>query len=199
VEPGTKVVFYTPAATDFETWVTIEIIDDSFPKEVFEEASQLLSQAGALPLFAATSAYFLAGSLIFKMIGGIGERLFDGKPHMSCSNEISFLASRGAEIGAHALLFANPRDLKELENKYYIKKVGRKYDLISKDDDNSSYDGEVPYVIAGLSGMKRDDLASFTPQVASAAVLSRFLSMGEGEGKLAGAVLEGLTHLPQFD
>jgi len=50
------------------------------------------------------------------------------------------------------------------------------------------YRGDAPYAIVSLDGRKRDDLQSFAPTVASAAILEKFYGGEDTGGQVIGAL-----------
>lgn len=60
-EPGTPLIYHTPALSDRGTTLTIEFVFDHFPEEAITQVSSLLSSAAGIPVFAPATGYLMAG------------------------------------------------------------------------------------------------------------------------------------------
>jgi len=186
VEEGTVLVYYSPALTEKNTILTLELGFDEFPNELFEIVSEGFKQVAGIPLFMSANSYLLGASAITRLLGNIGSRLFDHSPVFKATDQLNF--ERPGEELPHAdfrLILEEdaPKDI--LEN-YQVGPEG----LIDKD--GKRYDGDIPYVIISLDGRTRDEYKSFTTTAASAVLLERFYTIHEGQEKPLGPLVDAL-------
>lgn len=170
-EIGCPLVYYSPAVVDSTICITLEFIDDSFSEKTFKQMGDLLGKASGLPIFAPASAYLLAGSILIKIIGEIGEALTDGKAFMIGDFPIRFDTPGISILQSGKILFMDNNDRDELLSQTEWQTDG--YARISKQT-GKPYKGNAPYISASLDGKERDDYKTFTPKLASTAILSRF-------------------------
>ncbi len=186
-EKGTPLVYYSPALTEKNTLLTVEIGFDEFPDEVFGMVAQALTQAAGIPLFASASAHLLTASAITKLAGRLGSRMFDRSPAFQATEPLAFL--RPGDLPPEAdfrLITADDAD-PELLRDYTI---GGGCELV--DASGNAYAGSTPYVIISLDGRKNDQYADFAPTSASAALLERFYSIRDGEEQPLGPLMDAL-------
>ena len=60
------------------------------------------------------------------------------------------------------------------------------------DTHGRKYGGDEPYIVISLDGKQRDNLKTFVPTVASAAVLQRFFQLQDGAQVAIDTVVQGL-------
>ena len=174
-EDGTALVFYSPALTESAMLATFELVFDEFPQKVFEALGNAFSGAGKIPIFAAKNVFFLAAGVVTKMIGRVGESIFDGQLAFQATEELSFNRP-GASIpqADYRLLTQSPLPQQTLE--------GCSLDPrgVLMDAAGAPYAGEEPYVTISLDGRSMPEYEGFMPHAASAAVLERFFNVKEG-------------------
>ena len=60
------------------------------------------------------------------------------------------------------------------------------------DKDGNVYSGDIPYVVISLDGAVQEEWASFTPTAASAAVLSRFFGIKDGQQQPLNLIIDAI-------
>lgn len=175
--PGTPLVYYSPALTDRGTAVTVELAFDKFPEDAVKQVGSMLVSSAGLPLFAPASAYLLAGGILVKLLAQIGEKLLDGAP--------SFAETLPIDIDRPGLVNSKP-GFAVLTNSSEIEQLADagKLEFVPKSGLRSTqtgepYEGTGAYVVLSLDGTEREDYRSFAPTMASAALLDRFLHVGQ--------------------
>lgn len=173
---GSPVLYYSPAVVNGTTLVTVELVADSFSGDVFTQLSSLFTTAAGLPVFAPAAAYLLAGATITRIAEKLGHALLETGPFLTGDLDIRFnTAGRGAAM-ARFVVFVNDRDTSEFSGyrTQVVEEGGQDRVLLVDERTETEYRGARPYVIASLDGAERGELAEFTPQHASAALLEQF-------------------------
>lgn len=85
---GTPIVFYSPALLERSLTLDLTMVFDNFPQETFDQIGNFFTAAGGLPIFLAQSAYLIGAGMLVKLIGDIGEAIFDGNPNFVSSDAI---------------------------------------------------------------------------------------------------------------
>lgn len=188
--PGTPLIYHTPSLTDRGITVTIEMIFDRFPSETFDQIGNMLSTAAGIPVFAPAGAYLMAGSIIVKLFAKVAEAIIDGRPAFAENLNINVDRPLYQDTAPGFLVLCPPGTLAgAIGRKEFIPAGDR--GLISAGG-GAPYNGPDPYVIVSLDGSDRTDYASFTPTMAAASVLSRFLHIGDGQPTATGLMIEAL-------
>jgi hypothetical protein len=183
---GTPLIHYTPALTERNTVLTLEIGFDEFPNEIFDTVGGAFIQAAGIPLFVSASAYLLAAGAITKLLGDIGSRVFDRAPVFTATEALTFLRAGDTPPQADfRLITQDDADLSLLKEF----KVGAD-GLI--DNTGKQYDGDMPYIVISLDGRKYDEYKDFAPTAASAAILEKFYSIRGGQEQALGPLLDAL-------
>ena len=186
-EKGTPLVYYSPALTEKNTLLTVEMGFDEFPDELFGMVAQALTQAAGIPLFVSASAHLLTASAITKLVGRLGSRMFDRSPVFEATEPLSFLRPGDLPPEADFRLVTTDDAEPELLRNYAI---GRGGELV--DAGGNAYAGSTPYVIISLDGRRNDQYADFAPTSASAALLEKFYSIRDGEEQPLGPLMDAL-------
>jgi hypothetical protein len=171
-EQGTPIIAYYPAVTASSLILTTELIFDEFPQEVFDSVGSALGTVAQLPIFLPAAGYLLAASTLIKIVGGLGQALFDGQPVFERTETLDFTIPVGSFAKADFRIFCNsgfdPSGL-HFEN-------GR--GLV--DANGKPYDGDEPYMVIALDGAERENLREFAPALLSAAQLQKFFNVKNG-------------------
>jgi hypothetical protein len=175
--PGTPLVYYSPALTDRGTAVTIELAFDKFPEDAVKQVGSMLGSSAGLPLFAPASAYLLAGGMLVKLFAQIGEKLVDGAPSFSETLSIDIDRPGLANSKPGFAILTSSSEIEELADAGKLEFVAK--NGLRNTQTGRLYDGAGPYVVLSLDGTDRQDYASFAPTMASAALLDRFLHVGQ--------------------
>jgi hypothetical protein len=187
-DAGTPLVFYAHALVEENSLMDIEVIFQRFPQELFEAAGAAFKAAAGIPIFVAQGAgtALMAAGAITKLAGGIGEKLFDGRPIFKQTIELSF--TRGGSLvpteGFHVI--TGPE--------FDIIREGLEFDAVNGRllALGMEYDGPHPYVVISLDGRMHDDYADFVPTAASAALLESFFHAGDGQQQSMGILLDAV-------
>ena len=172
---GTPIVFYSPALLERSLTLDLTVIFDTFPQETFDQIGNFFTSAAGLPIFLAQSAYLVGAGMLLKLLGGAGEAIFDGNPNFASSDAIDiFLPGKPPMPPGFALITIVDIDQVDptFRKKYQVNSNGQVVDSAG-----NVYQGDVPYIVISLDGTKSDELSSFTPTAASAAILSRFFGV----------------------
>jgi hypothetical protein len=176
---GTPFVFHSPALLERSLTMDLTIVFDSFPKEIFDQVGDIFSSAAGIPIFQVHSVFLLAAGMLTKLLGSAGEAIFDGKPVFNNSSGID-IALPGAPPMPPGFALITPENLPQLDKDFlknqHVNALGQ---VVDKND--AEYQGDVPYIVVSLDGAQMDELASFAPTAASAAVLSRFFGIKDGQ------------------
>src|SRR5262249_13547922 len=156
-------VTYSPAIVTDSLTVSFELAVASFPQELLKSISTGFSTLAGIPMLLPYAGYLLGANQLFKIVGNVGHALFDGIT-VSITDLINFDVPGTPPAVA---------DLRVLAN-FNVSNFTYKDGLGLFDSSGTSYAGDDPYVVISLDGKARDNLKTFAPTVASAAVLQRF-------------------------
>ncbi len=190
-EPGTPIVYYTPAVTTYGTLVTTEVAVDNFPKETVDAISALLRDAGALPVFGAASSYLLGASAIVSIVGTVFENILDRTPYLQETIPVTFDSAGLPNFAAGFYQLVNSADEAQLNAEAVQGQDGK---MMQRADPTKAYQGDIPYVTLAIDGRARANLDGFAVKVAQAAVLERFIKAGSA----AQSVLQTLGTAMQY-
>jgi len=166
----TPLVYYSPSLTESYTILTIEMILDRFNKEIFDQIGEGMNTAGALPIFATASQFLFAGGAISKLIGKIGESIFDGSPFFRESKKLTFDFAGMPQILSGQILLVNDEHEQHILTNYNVDQKGK---LVPK---NATIPADVnyPYITIYLDGTPHDEFKKFKPQTDSIDIVDRF-------------------------
>ena len=193
---GTPIIFYSPALLERALTLDLTMVFDNFPKEIFEQVGNFFSSAAGLPIFLAQSAYLVGAGMLLKLIGDAGEAIFDGNPSFNSSDAIDiFLPGSPPMLPGFALITSGNVDEldQNFRDAYKINSEGKVVDSAGK-----QYTGDVPYIVISLDGTKSEELESFTPTAASAAVLSKFFGVKNKQEQSLDVLLNALKLYNDF-
>lgn len=176
---GTPFVFHSPALLERSLTMDLTIVFDTFPKEVFEQIGDIFTTAAGIPIFQVHNVFLLAAGMLTKLVGSAGEAIFDGKPVFNSSSPIDIaLVGRPPIPPGFALITAE--NLLQLDKDFlknqHVNELGQVVDK-----NGNVYQGDVPYIVISIDGAPMEELANFAPTAASAAVLSRFFGIKDGQ------------------
>lgn len=186
-EEGTPLVLYVPAVVERSSLLTLEIAFDEFPNEAFTTVSGALSAAAGIPVFLSASSYLVAAGTITKVLGELGHRLFDRGPVFSATVPLDFLRPGARSVAADFRLV-----VEDDVDPAFLRRYRLNSDGVLEDNLGLPYAGDIPYVVISLDGRQNDAYKEFTPTAASAALLDRFLALGERQAKPLGPLLDAL-------
>jgi hypothetical protein len=186
-EEGTPLVFYSPALTQLDSVLSFEIVFDEFPKEAFDKVASTFQGLSGVPAFTPYSGVILAAGILTRLVGKLGEAIYDGDPAFRATESIVFSMPGTAPAVADFRLITDENLDSALLEGYELS--GGK---LVKTGTKEAYAGDVPYIVISLDGRKHDEYASFTPTAATAALLERFYrSQSSGSAGLE-ALVEGV-------
>ncbi len=173
-EFGTPVVYYSPSLSQRNSTLTIKFAFDEFPGDEFERVAEVLSGAAGLPLFSPAAVHLHGVSVIARLIGRVGESLFDRHASFRATEAITF-ARPGSTIPVanFALMMQDDEDERRILQSHVIS-GGR---LIHAET-REPYAGDVPYVVISLDGRRNDELNSFMAKSAASLMLGDITSRG---------------------
>jgi hypothetical protein len=188
-QQGTPVIFHSPAMTDLSITVGLSMVFDEFPKQFFDSVGSAFKSAAGIPVFLTTSMYLLAASEVTRIAAAVGEMLFDGKPAFEASEAID-LALPGAAAAIAGFMLITPGNVDTLDaglRRDYQIENGR---LVNREGE--PYQGDAPYVILAVDGSPRPDLADFAPTAVTAAALTQFYGLKDGDRAALGPLVDAL-------
>ena len=194
-DAGTRVVYYTPAVDALNTNVSFELVADTFEQEIFDTVSKLLQSAAGIPIFLPAATFLLGGSHVVKMAGGLGNTLFAKKAYLKDNFEVKFNNAGDFDSIARNVVIFNDADRDAFAGyeARLIDIVGKtKFRLVKKGTENEIYKGDVPYLIINLDGQVRTDLSTFTPKLASSALLQKFYGEDDKQGAITKTIEDAM-------
>ncbi|UCH97193.1 MAG: hypothetical protein JSV88_10175 [Candidatus Aminicenantes bacterium] len=186
-EKGTPLVYYTPALTEKNTLLTLEIGFDEFPEELFKIAENVLKQAAGIPIFAFASSYLLGVGTITKILGNLASKLFDKSPVFKTTVPLTFLRPGAPVPQADFRLITEDDVDTAFLNKFKISENGQLVDAKGQ-----PYNGDIPYIVISLDGHQIDEYANFSPTSASAALLEKFFKIKDGQKESLEPLMDSL-------
>jgi hypothetical protein len=191
-EQGTPHIFYSPALLERSLTLDVTIAFDSFDQGIFDQIGNTFASAAGIPLFVTQSFYLIAAGAITKLIGKIGEAIFDASPEFGSSDALDiFLPGSPALPAGFILITADNIDAVDptFRTRHKVSIEGK---VVEVADESKVYTGDVPFVVISVDGTPDDELKTFTPTAVSAAVMSRFFNINEGKSVPFDLVIEAL-------
>jgi hypothetical protein len=192
-EKGTALIYYSPAVVDISMTLDLSFVFDTFPKDLFDAAGDMMQSAAGVPLFFAHSTYLLGAGALTKLIGSAAERLFDGSPSFRVSEPLDIELAGNARLSSGFLLLSDGSLDRDFCQNYHVNQRGQ---VVDKNE--AEYQGDIPFVVLSIDGAPHPEFASFTATAASAAVLSRFLGAKES-GQPLNLVLDAFKIYSDFN
>lgn len=192
-EPGSPLVFYSPAAVDRRLTLTIELAFDDIDEGLFKGLSGIFDAAGGLPVFAAAQPYLLGASVLFKLGGTIANALFDSRAEFSATEQITLALEDGTGFAGYVVMARSPLDRKELQQGFTVSDEG-----ILVDENGDPYSGSVPHVVVALDGRADSSFEKFAPSAVTASMLQKFYNIREDGGTNATVLTDALTLYNDF-
>jgi len=189
-EQGTPVVFYSPALLDRSLTLDLTMVFDTFPKEAFEKVGDAFQAAAGIPIFMSYSVYLLAAGVVAKIVGALGEALFDGSPAFrpSVALDIQLPGKPPLEAGFALITDGNVDSIdNDFRSKYHVNATGKVVDERDKE-----YQGEIPYIVVSYDGTEYKEFSSFAPTAASAAILERFFGIKDKQAQSIGLLVDAI-------
>jgi hypothetical protein len=189
-EQGTPVVFYSPALLDRSLTLDLTLVFDTFPKEAFETVGRTFQAAAGIPIFISYSAYLVAAGAVAKIVGALGELLFDGSPAFrpSVALDLQLPGKPPLEAGFALITDGNVDSIDpDFRSKYHVSATGKVVDEKSKE-----YQGEIPYIVVSYDGTEYKEFSSFTPTAASAAILERFFGIKDKQAQSMDTLMDAI-------
>jgi hypothetical protein len=186
---GTSLVAYSPAVLSDSLTISFEIAVADFPVSFINSLTSAFTTLAGIPLLLPYTGYLLGAGQLLKLAGDVGHAFFDGiKFSVTDTIDIDMpgtppvlsgfrIISASDELGAGCT---------------YTKGVG------VVDEDGKPYAGALPYIVISLDGRQRDELNTFAPTVASAAVLQRFFQVPDGGQVAIDTIVQGLQLASDF-
>lgn len=178
---GTPIVFYSPALTERSLTLDLTIVFDQFPADLFEGVANAFESAAKIPVFFTSGSYLIAAGAIARLAGQLGEWFLDGQPSFEASEAIN-IDWAGTVPAAPGFALITARDLDRHDPTFRDRHRIVNGTLVNSAS-GARYAGDIPYIIISLDGREDPGLASFLPTAASAAMLSRFFGIKDGQSK----------------
>jgi hypothetical protein len=189
-QEGTNLVYAKPAIDKDALILTIDLSFDDFGDKLLDIFSKILSAAGKIPAFSAYSPYLLVAGKLASLGKDIGNRVFDSEPDISLDAKLFFRRAGKISVKAGRIAVISEDFLSHARNTFTISED----DLLVDKSSGEVYKGKQPYVILSLDGRPLSrELQNFSPALASAAQLKRFLAIKDGKETDADFVIDALT------
>jgi hypothetical protein len=189
-QEGTNLVYAKPAIDKDSIILTIDFSFDDFGDKLLDIFSQIFSAAGKIPAFAAYSPYFLVAGKLVSLGKEIGNRIFDSEPEISLDARLYFRRAGKIPVKEGRIAVVAEEFSPVVRNTYTIGED----DLLVSKNSHEVYKGNQPYVILSLDGRPLSrELQNFSPTLASAAQLKRFLAIKEGKETDVDFIIEALN------
>lgn len=182
---GTPIIAYYPALTADSLTLSVELAVDDFPQELVGKLGDAFQSLAGIPLLLPHAGFLLGAGEVIKLVGGLGNGLFDGRPEFEITQPLNF------DVPGSAVATADFRLLSQSDLLRFDYKYDDERGLVHKQTDQR-YDGDEPYVVISLDGRERPNLAEFAPTAASAAVLKRFFNIGDDVRTPIDTLVEGI-------
>jgi hypothetical protein len=193
---GTPFIFYSPALLEKSLTLDLSIVFDNFPEEAFEQVGKLFTEAAGIPIFLSYSVYLIAAGLITKLAGEAGESIFDSKPAFTSCDGLDIYWP-GCPPTPPGFMLITGTDIDRIDPDFRSKyRITDACEVV--DDANNKYTGDIPFVVISLDGTPQDELTSFAPTAASAALLSRFYGIKDGQAHPIDSLLEAVKVCNDF-
>lgn len=167
---GTPLVYYSPALTQMEAVLTVDIAFDEFPKEAFDAVSTAASSAAGIPAFAAAGPYLVVAGTIVNLLGRLGESGFDSSPDFTATVALALDRPGELQLAADYRLCMEEAGLQEIGADYQINEAGS----LVRCDNGKPYDGDFAYVVLSIDGREHDERKTFVPMAATADMVKTF-------------------------
>lgn len=187
VDPGSPLIYYTPALTKPNSTITVDMGFDSFSGGFLSSIASIFKGAGELPVFAPISSFLMGAGEVLNLGRELGDRFLESKPVFSANDPISFLRGGSGAPQAGFRLITESNFPVELRTNYHVSPDGA---LV--DENGRAYNGDLPYIMISLDGRKIDSYVDFEPLQASAGILEDFFNLREGQDQDLGVILDGL-------
>jgi hypothetical protein len=188
---GSIVVSYSPAIMTDSLTISLELAVATFPQAFVNALSSAFTSLAGIPLLLPYAGYLLGAGQLFKLAGNVGHALFDGVK-FAVSDSIDFDLPGAIPASADFRVLTSDNFRNEAQGLQYHEGKG----LV--DASNAPYEGDEPYIVLSLDGKQRDNLKSFVPSVASAAILQRFFQAQSGGQVAIDTMVQGLTLASDF-
>jgi hypothetical protein len=185
---GTPVVYYSPALTQMNAVLTLDIAFDEFPKEAFDVISTAAATAAGIPAFAAAGPYLVIASSIVSLAGKLGEAGFDNRPDFTATIPLTLDRPGDLPLAADYRLCMNDNGLREIGSDYRISDEGS---LVRKDT-GDRYGGDHPYIVLSIDGREHPEREAFTPTAATAEMVKTFFGSQSMFSTSIETALEGM-------
>jgi hypothetical protein len=186
---GSALVAYSPAIMTDSLTVSFELAVATFPQALVNSLSTAFNTLAGIPMLLPYAGYLLGAGQLFKLAGNAGHALFDGTK-FSVTDSIDFdVPGTNPASAAFRILAGSTFDVSGFQ---YKDGEGL------QDSAGRKYTGDEPYIVISLDGKQRDNLKSFVPTVASAAVLQRFFQVQDGAQVAIDTVVQGLQLASDF-
>jgi hypothetical protein len=186
-DQGTPLVSYSPALTEYNTVLTLEIGFDEFNEQALKVLGNAFSVAAGIPVFTAANKYLLAASAITKIAADLGSFLFDKGPVFAATEPIELLHPGAPKTSAGYRLITDDQLDHATLSRLTISNAGKLVDRNGR-----PYEGDLPYIVISLDGRANDTYKQFTPTAASAALLDKYYAIREGQTQELGPILDAL-------
>jgi hypothetical protein len=168
---GTPIIFYSPALTQINSTLKIEMAFDEFPSEFFEVLKKAFGTAAGIPVFAPASAYLVIAGEVINLVSAVGKACLDSTPEFEAVTELTFDRPGGMAMKADFRLLMDEQGLSEIGGTYGVNDEGK----LVHNQTRQEYKGDNPYVVLCFDGRPRKEYTDFTPTAATADTLGKFL------------------------
>ena len=188
---GTALVCYSPAITTIKSVVTFNLIFQNFDSTILDKIGGVFSGAASIPIFMSAATYLIGANAVLKLAGDVGNQLFNGKPDFTVTYTINF-ADPGDPVQNAGFVVLFKEDEDPATDPQKLRFDSRKGLL---DASNQPYQGPAPYIVISIDGTPQDSLKTFAPTAASAALMSKFFNVQDGDTVPTQDIIDALKAL----
>ncbi len=174
---GSPIIYYTKAAEASTLFYSVELVTESFSRDIFDFLGNLFKRAANIPIFSFAKSYLLAGVNVVDVAGDLGKHLFESKPFLRSYQDLRFDTPGLRRAMSRLQVVVNDHDEWRFDG-YMVGRVVNPFgdDKVALVDKRTGleYRGPAPYVILSIDGRERRDLDEFAPRLATAAVMEKF-------------------------
>ena len=185
---GTPLIHYSPALTEYNTVLTLEMGFDEFDGRLLDTLASAFQAAAGMPIFMSTSQYLMAASMVTKISRDLGSALFDNEPVFEATTAIELMRPGSMQSWSGFKLIVDSSFDQGVLRDFHVNQAGQ---LVNSSHER--YNGKHPYMIISLDGRENASYKNFAPTAASAALLEKFYRMKSGQSNDLDPLLDALN------
>jgi hypothetical protein len=175
---GTELVYYTRAFVDKKLKFNIDIKLDKFNEKMLKDIGGLLSKAAGLPVFAMHAPFVLIGGKLLSLSGDFLNKILNKDSLLTYDFDIYDDIGGLPDSQSGWYIGANKEEMSYFKGcDITVDEGGNTY--LAKD--GKEYNGEYPYILCSIDGLKVKRYEGFKLAHASSSLLEQFYGKQEDE------------------